>query len=73
MRMFRTILVPLDGSELAEQALPLAERLATATGAELELVRQTFPGGALEEIPSPRTSDPDPLFVVYRVLLRLAQ
>jgi nucleotide-binding universal stress UspA family protein len=39
MRTFQTILVPLDGSELSEQALPLAERLAEATGAELELVR----------------------------------
>lgn len=35
----KTILVPLDGSELAEQALPIAVRLARATGAELLLVR----------------------------------
>ena len=37
--MFTQILVPLDGSELAERALPAAERLATATGATLHLVR----------------------------------
>jgi nucleotide-binding universal stress UspA family protein len=39
MTIFRTILVPLDGSGLSEQALPLAQRLAEATGAGLELVR----------------------------------
>jgi len=34
-----TILVPLDGSPLAEQALPFAERLAAATSARLILSR----------------------------------
>lgn len=34
---FRTILVPLDGSPLAEQALPLASRIARRTGAKLRL------------------------------------
>ncbi len=33
------ILVPLDGSALAERALPIAERLARATGATLALAR----------------------------------
>ncbi len=46
--MLKTILVPLDGSELAERALPYAETLAGATGAELFLVRaaqaRTLPG-----------------------------
>lgn len=32
------ILVPLDGTELSESALPLADRLATALDAELVLV-----------------------------------
>ena len=36
--MFQQILVPLDGSELAERALPCAERLGVATGATLHLV-----------------------------------
>src|ERR687888_2732820 len=36
--MFRQIMVPLDGSELAERALPCAERLGVATGATLHLV-----------------------------------
>lgn len=43
------ILVPLDGSELAETALSRAIDLADATGASLLLVRaaeaHTFPGG----------------------------
>jgi nucleotide-binding universal stress UspA family protein len=36
--MFQQIMVPLDGSELAERALPCAERLGAATGATLHLV-----------------------------------
>ncbi len=35
----RRILVPLDGSDLAEQALPLAEQLAQLAGSELTLAR----------------------------------
>jgi nucleotide-binding universal stress UspA family protein len=34
---FRSILVPLDGSPLAEQALPLASRIAGAAGGKLRL------------------------------------
>src|SRR5919201_1177493 len=37
--MLRTILVPLDGSPLAEYALPYAERLADACSARLVLTR----------------------------------
>ncbi|MHB1159172.1 MAG: universal stress protein [Chloroflexota bacterium] len=37
--MYRRILVPLDGSPLAETAIPHAELLASATGAELDLIR----------------------------------
>jgi nucleotide-binding universal stress UspA family protein len=36
--MFTKIMVPLDGSELAERALPVAERLARATGAGLRFI-----------------------------------
>jgi nucleotide-binding universal stress UspA family protein len=36
--MFNKIMVPLDGSSLAERALPYAERLAGATGATIHLV-----------------------------------
>jgi nucleotide-binding universal stress UspA family protein len=37
--MFRTLIVPLDGSELAERALPYAVQLAAASGARLGLIR----------------------------------
>lgn len=36
--MFTRILVPLDGSELAEKALPLAEGLARASGSTVHLL-----------------------------------
>jgi nucleotide-binding universal stress UspA family protein len=37
--MYHSILVPLDGSQFAEQALPLALNIANRAGASLELVR----------------------------------
>ena len=37
--MYTRIIVPLDGSKLAESALPEAEKLARLTGAELVLLR----------------------------------
>lgn len=40
--MFKTILVPLDGSEFAEHALTYAEDLARKYGAELLLVRVCY-------------------------------
>src|SRR5437764_3072546 len=36
--MYRTILVPLDGSPFAEHALPVALSIARRTGATLELM-----------------------------------
>ncbi len=42
--MFERILVPLDGSELAEQALPLATRLAQASDGSLLLMRSVEAG-----------------------------
>src|SRR5919199_6089435 len=45
--MFQQIMVPLDGSELAERALPCAEQLGVATGATLHLVH------AVELVPPP--------------------
>jgi nucleotide-binding universal stress UspA family protein len=41
--MFRKILVPLDGSDFAEQALPLATSIARQSGAALQLVRAHSP------------------------------
>jgi nucleotide-binding universal stress UspA family protein len=37
--MLRSILVPLDGSQFAEEALPLALRIANRAGASLEILR----------------------------------
>ena len=37
--MFRHILVPLDGSERAERAIPVAARLARASGGSITLLR----------------------------------
>ncbi len=42
--MFTTILVPLDGSSLAECAIPYAEALAARSNARLELVRAETSG-----------------------------
>ncbi len=41
--MFERILVPLDGSEDAERAIPLAARLARATGGSIIFVRVILP------------------------------
>lgn len=41
--MFKKILVPLDGSELAEWALPTALKLAQAVQGEVILLRSTIP------------------------------
>ncbi len=41
--MFRKILVPLDGSKLAEKALPFATETAKAHGAALVLLRVIHP------------------------------
>ena len=54
--MYKKILIPLDGSELAEKALPHATALVKATGAELTLVtvvQLTLGAGAskIEAIP----------------------
>ena len=41
--MFKRMLVPLDGSELAEQAIPVAARLARANGGTIVFVRVVLP------------------------------
>jgi len=41
--MFKRILVPLDGSALAEQAIPTAGRIARATGGSVVLLRVIIP------------------------------
>ena len=41
--MFKHILVPLDGSPLAERALPIAARIARASGAQIHLIQVVNP------------------------------
>jgi nucleotide-binding universal stress UspA family protein len=41
--MFKTILVPLDGSDLAASALPWARAIASKTGAEVALMTAVIP------------------------------
>jgi len=43
MRLFRAVLVPLDGSAFAEQALPLAAEVARRSSAILQLARVHVP------------------------------
>jgi nucleotide-binding universal stress UspA family protein len=50
--MQRTLVVPLDGSDLAAQALPYAVRLAKARGARLVLVRVAPTGTTWDGQPS---------------------
>jgi nucleotide-binding universal stress UspA family protein len=47
----KKILVPLDGSELAEQALPLALALARVSGAEVHLMHVFVPYAARADMP----------------------
>ena len=51
--MYRTILLPLDGSSFAEQALPAARAIAQRTGARLRLavVHQPLPAWAQRAVP----------------------
>src|SRR5262245_60869708 len=52
--MYRSILVPLDGSPLSEHALPLAQDLARLSGAALHLAHVHIPSTALlytEDLP----------------------
>lgn len=51
--MFRTIMVPLDGTEFGDKALPAAAAIARRTGAALRLVRVLLP--APPEEPAPGT------------------
>ena len=60
MTIFRTVLVPLDGSLLSEQALPLARRLASGMGAVLELVRVHVSATAWEAYTDAMAGSPAP-------------
>lgn len=56
------IVVPLDGSPLAEHALPLATTLATDLGLPVQLIRVVIPDQTFEEmLPGRLTEDGDPM------------
>jgi nucleotide-binding universal stress UspA family protein len=55
--MFRKILVPLDGSKLAEQILPLVQSLAQITQASVELLRVNEPEQMTAYAPAFRDGD----------------
>ncbi|HEX6817652.1 MAG TPA: universal stress protein [Ktedonobacterales bacterium] len=50
---FHTLLVPLDRSERAERALPVAERLASVFGSTLLLAQVSEPIATLRDFPGP--------------------
>jgi nucleotide-binding universal stress UspA family protein len=53
--MLTTILVPLDGSALAERALPYATALARAAGARVIVLR------GVDTLRTSRPEEPDPI------------
>ncbi len=57
--MFRHIVIPLDGSSRAEEALPVAARLARASGGQLTLLRVVLPAIELDmhTMPLARTAE----------------
>jgi nucleotide-binding universal stress UspA family protein len=56
--MYRKILVPLDGSDVGEQALPLALSIARRAGAALEVVHVHVPLAPLFTEPRPSMESP---------------
>jgi nucleotide-binding universal stress UspA family protein len=65
--MYQRILVPLDGSELAEQVLPYIRVLARALGSRIELLR------AIEPLPPAGLTDPARESYRQETLVRLGQ
>ncbi|HET7767985.1 MAG TPA: universal stress protein [Chloroflexota bacterium] len=67
--MYRTIVVPLDGSPFAERALPYATSLARVSGARLVLV--TAPDDEPIDIPDPHTGSYKTVDLAGRYLERV--
>ena len=61
MITYQRVLVPLDGSELAEEVLPLVEKLAGPVDAEVTLLRVVEPISAGEAMASAGVVTPDAL------------
>ena len=51
--MYQRILIPLDGSALAEQSIPYARSIAKAFGARIDLLRVIEPINAQLAMPDP--------------------
>ena len=64
--MFTEILVPLDGSELAERALPLAQSITQSSNATIHVVQVVSP---LPELEARRTGDSIELIRLARQLV----
>jgi nucleotide-binding universal stress UspA family protein len=63
--MISHIMLPLDGSELAERAQPVAERVAMAVGADLHVVRVVEPAALIVPMPVAATAQGMPPPVAY--------
>lgn len=61
--MYERVLVPLDGSELAETILPFAERIAGPLGAEVVLLTVVEPLSAITGLATGGVDRPDALFL----------
>jgi nucleotide-binding universal stress UspA family protein len=61
--MYARVLVPLDGSEVAEAVLPFAERVAGPVDAELVLLRVVEPVTAAEAMAAAGVGSADALFL----------
>jgi len=63
--MIKRILVPLDGSDLAESTLPYVEQIATKTGAEVLLLTSVFQDDSWAGHPAPVDHKWVPLIQTY--------
>ena len=61
--MYERVLIPLDGSEVAEGILPFAEKVAGPLDAEVVLTRVVEPVSPGEAMASARVAIPDTLFL----------
>jgi hypothetical protein len=57
---------PFDPAQLPADKKPIFFFMPARRG-ELEFVRQTYPGGRVEELPSPQPGASEPLLYVYRI------
>src|SRR3954452_21999736 len=71
-RRYRSIVVPLDGSRLAEQAVPLALAIAERAGAKLRLVLVSVPA-VTSTARLPRSADLRRLYLSLEVQVRRSE